>query len=251
MSKLQIKKCGYDGVEWRVHDEGHFTLQELDEKTEQIRKMTESYDLEIVSLISYLQVQDIKNIEKLFGATEKIGCSQARLWPPPYEGKIDYYQLYNRGLKAMEKVDKLAEKYNLRVTFEIHGRTIMPSAGLAYRWVSNFSPNRVGIIFDPGNMVGEGMENWKMGLEILGNYLAYVHCKNTGWFREKGQENKGWHWEWVGLNEGTVDWKEIIGILKQRGYDGYLSNEDFREIPPSKKLKENIEHLRTVVQKVS
>ena len=83
----ELQKYRYDGVEWRVHGEGHFTLQELNKKAEQIRKMTESHNLEIVSLISYLQVQDIKNIEKLFGAGERIGCCQVRLWPPPYDGK--------------------------------------------------------------------------------------------------------------------------------------------------------------------
>ena len=247
----KLQEFGYDGVEWRIHKEGHFTLQEIDEKADHIRKITESHKLEIVSLISYLPVQEIKRIEKLFGAAEKMGCSQVRLWPPSYNGKVNYHELYNYGLRAMDKVDKLAQKYNIRVIFETHPGTIIPSASLAYCWVSKFSSERIGVIFDPGNMVSEGMENWRLGLEILGDYLAYVHCKNTAWFFKKEEQKKQWYWEWVGLDEGIVNWKEVINILKQKGYDGYLSNEDFREIPASQKLKENLNYLKNIVEKTS
>lgn len=247
----KLQEFGYDGVEWRIHDEGHFTLQEVQEKAEYIRKTAESHKIETVSLIGYLLVQDIKRIEKLFGAAEKIGCSQVRLWPPPYDGKTEYCQLYNQGLTAMDKVNKLAQKHNIRVIFETHPGTIMSSSSLAYRWVSKFSPEQIGVIFDPGNMISEGMENWKLGLEVLGDYLAYVHCKNTAWFfKEEGQKRR-WYWEWVGLDEGMVNWKEVINFLKQKGYDGYLSNEDFREISVSQKLKENLDYLKKIVEKTS
>lgn len=253
----KLQKYGYDGIEWVINDNphlrGHFSLREFCEKTDYVRKITESHNLETVSLISYLSVQDqdIENIEKLFRAAEEVDCQQVRLLPPSYDGKTNYHQLYNQGLRGMEKVSKLAERYDLRVVFEVHGKTIMPSASLAYRWASNFDSERVRIIFDPGNMIQEGKESWKMGLEILGDYLAYVHCKNVGYFRKQEGENFKWYWKWVGLNEGMVDWEEMLRILRLQGYDGYLSNEDFREIPPPQKLKEDIDYLKTTVQKVS
>lgn len=250
----KLKEYGYNGVEWVIHDKGgHFSLQEFCEKTSHVREITETHNLEIVSLISYLSTQnpDVGNIEKLFRAAKEVHCQQVRLHPPHYDGKTTYDQLYNQGLRGMEKVSKIARRYNIRILFEIHGGTIMPSASLSYRWASNFSPEEVGIIFDPANMIIEGKENWKMGLDILENYFAYVHCKNVGYFRKKEGGDFKWYPKWTGLEEGMVDWKEIIKILKQRGYEGYLSNEDFREIPPSNKLKKDIDYLKTIVQKVS
>lgn len=57
-------------------------------------------------------------------------------------------------------VEKLAKKHGVKANVEIHMRTICPSAGLTYRFVSNFDPEYVGVIYNPGNMIHEGFENW-------------------------------------------------------------------------------------------
>jgi len=49
--------------------------------------------------------------------------------------------------------------------------------------VSDFDLRYIGIIYDLGNMVHEGYENYKLGLELLGDYLSYVHVKNAVWNR--------------------------------------------------------------------
>lgn len=87
-----------------------------------------------------------------------------------------------------------------------------------------------------------------MGLEILGEYLDYVHCKNAGWISKCVKGGKEWHWDWLPIKEGIVNWQQVIGILKKRGFDGYLSNEDFCNLPTSQKLKEDIAYLRNLVE---
>jgi len=244
----RLRDLGYDGVEWRVHEEGHITLNDVRKETEYVGKITESYNLEVVDLLTYLLVENVGKIEEVFDAAERIGCSKVRLWPPDYDGKVSYWELYNRGQRAMEKVVKLAEKYNIRALFEIHPGTIISSASSAYRWVEKFNPERVGAIFDAANMTIEGREDWKLGLEILGDYFALVHCKNTAWLCKEEGRKKRWHWEWVPLDEGIVDWEEVISIITQKGYDGYLSNEDHSDIPVSQKLEKNLDYLRKIAE---
>ena len=243
----KMQEFNYDGVEWRIHDECHIKLEEVEKKAEYVRNLTESHNLEIVTLISYVLVNDLDNIKKLFNAANLMNCPRVRLWPPPYDGKENYRQIYQRELENAKKAEELAKEYKVEIIFEIHPGTIMPSAGLAYRWASNFSPQQVGVVFDPGNMVAEGMENWKMGLEILGEYLDYIHCKNAGWISKRVNGAKEWHWDWLPMKEGIVNWPQVIGILKERGFDGYLSNEDFCNLPIDQKLKEDIAYLRNLV----
>ena len=57
-------------------------------------------------------------------------------------------------------------------------------------------------------MIIEGREDWRLGLEVIGDYLAHVHVKNTAWYRERG-----WAWRWEALDAGMVDWEEMIRIL--------------------------------------
>jgi len=247
-SVKKLQNYNYDGIEWGVHDDYHIKLEEVEKKADYIRELTESHNLEIVTLISYVQVDDLENIKKLFNASKTMKCPQVRLLPPPYDRRDNYHQIYNRGLESAKRAEDSAKEYGIKMVFEIHPRTIIPSASLAYRWVRNFSPQNVGVVFDPGNMIEEGMENWKLGLEILGEYLAYVHCKNAGWISDTVKGRKVWRWEWFPINEGIVDWQEVIGILKEMGFDGYLSNEDFCDLPIDCKLKENKDYLRNLVE---
>ncbi len=247
-SVQKLRDYNYDGIEWRVHDECHIKLEEVEKKAEYVRELTESNNLEIISLISYVHVEDLDNIKRLFNASKAMKCSRVRLLPPPYDRTKNYHQIYHRVLEYAKRAEKLAEEYGVKILFEIHPRSIIPSASLAYRWVSNFCPQNVGVVFDPGNMIEEGMENWKLGLELLGEYLSYVHCKNAGWISTTVNNKKEWRWDWFPMKEGMVNWQEVIGILQEMGFDGYLSNEDFCNLPTNRKLKENIEYLRNLVE---
>ncbi|WP_409346041.1 sugar phosphate isomerase/epimerase family protein [Paenibacillus sp. MBLB4367] len=80
-------------------------------------------------------------------------------------------------------------------------------------------------------MVHEGFENYRMGLELLGPYLAHVHVKNAKW-APTGERKEGvslWKSDWSPLDEGMINWKKLLGDLKAVGYDGYLGVEDFSE----------------------
>ncbi len=76
------------------------------------------------------------------------------------------------------------------------------------------------MLYDPGHMVHEGMEQYKLGIEMLRPYLHHVHAKNAGWVRKDGK----WVCENMSLQDGMVDWKAVFDALKEVGYDaqGYL-----------------------------
>jgi len=133
------------------------------------------------------------------------------------------------------------------------------------RLVEDLDPSRIGVIFDPGNMVIEGIENWRMGLELLGPHLSHVHVKNAGWFREdagaQARQSPGdagpglrslgggaWEWRWTPLLEGIVDWQRVVRDLRSAGCDGYLSLEDFGDQPVEQKLETAGKALRDMIR---
>ena len=59
-------------------------------------------------------------------------------------------------------------RHGVRALVEIHMGTIVPSASAAAQFCSRFDPRHVGVIHDAGNMVFEGFERYRMGLEVLG-----------------------------------------------------------------------------------
>ena len=127
-----------------------------------------------------------------------------------------------------------------------------PSAALAYRLVSNFDPDLIGVIYDPGNMVCEGYENWQMGLELLGPYLSHVHVKNAAWLQtgETADGEKQWRHQMVAIKEGSVSWPEVLLALSRVGYQGWLSFEDFGPGSTETKLADNLAYIKGLVDRL-
>ena len=176
-----------------------------------------------------------------------MNCPTARVPSAGYDGSRHHDELFEGLRNNLARVIKLGEKYGVKPLLELHGGNIIPSASATRRVVDGFDPERVGVIFDPGNQVREGMENWKMGLEILGDYLALVHVKNCGWFREEKEGKEQWVCKQLPLEQGIADWGEIVQGLKAVSYQGYLSLEDFTNRPVEEKLEAAAKYLRPLL----
>jgi len=181
-------------------------------------------------------------------AAKVMTCPQIRVGVPSYERGLGYNNLFEKTGENLKKVEKLASKYGIKALLELHMGNIIPSASAAYRLISSFHSGCIGVIYDPGNMVYEGYENWQMGMQLLGEYLAHVHVKNSSWMVERKDENGIFFWKptWARLKEGIVEWKQVIDDLKAVGYEGYLSFEDFSDISVEEKLAKNIEYLKSL-----
>jgi sugar phosphate isomerase/epimerase len=169
-----------------------------------------------------------------------------------YDGTRHYDDLLARAREGYEAAEEEARRNGVKALVEVHNGLICPSAAATRRLLDGLDPQWVGVIFDPGNMIREGRENWQMALEMLGPYLATVHVKNGGWF--VGEDGK-WATQEMSLSEGMVDWAAVIAALKSVGYDGWLDIEDFRggwaraseEFPTRWKLEQDFEYLSGLI----
>ncbi len=259
----KLSQAGYDGVEWRVvtvldkkekevsfwgNNKCSFSLQTLDEKASYIKEITEKENLKICNLATYLKANEFEKIERAMQIAKIMACPQIRVNAPAYERGLNYNNLFEETKKNLEKVEKLACKYGIKALLELHMGNIIPSASAAYRLVSPFDPCCIGVIYDPGNMIWEGYENWQMGMQLLGEYLAHIHIKNASWVLEKKNENGVFFWKpvWSRLKEGVVNWRDIMDALKAVNYEGYLCFEDFSDISTENKLVKNIQYLKSL-----
>jgi sugar phosphate isomerase/epimerase len=97
-------------------------------------------------------------------------------------------------------------------------------------------------------MVIDGYETTELALELLGPYVGHVHA---GGHRpvEKGKDAVGtveWEWPGVPMGEGLYSFPRMLRKLKALGYAGFISIEDFRELPVEQKLREGVDYLRAV-----
>lgn len=244
-----IKELGYDGVEWRVgapppkEKPANYTyenrywcynsctigIEDINDTIGNVKKLCDDEGIEISSLTGWYNPLQIDKIEPIMKAASSIGCRNIRVVAPDYNGSINYNQLFSSTVNQVKAIEKLARVYNVRANFEIHMNNMIPSASAAYRLVSEFDPKFIGVIFDPGNMVFEGYENYNLGLDLLWEYLAHVHIKNAVWTMDKANEDGRYLWkcDWAPLERGCADIGKLLEQLKIRNYEGYVSIEDF------------------------
>ena len=256
----EIKDAGYDGVEWRVthvpeelrSDEPSFwgnnlcTLEPTVEEARRARRLSEEAGLEIPGLGTYVALGDLEAAHEAMRFAVTAGVPQVRVGAGAPDGR-PYEELFDAAREFLAGVEDLARSHGVKALIEIHHKTICPSASLAQRLVSSFDPGLVGVILDPGNMAQEGFEDYRIGAELLGPYLAHVHIKNSAFERPAG----GGVWEprWAPLEDGVVDFGQVFEALEHVGYDGWLVMEDFSGVRPSREaLKYNLEFLRSFTE---
>ena len=115
--------------------------------------------------------------------------------------------------------------------------------------VKEFDPKDVGVIFDIANMsLGQGHEPTKMGLDLLGDYVAHVHAGGgqpvATERNEKGQLQ--YRWDTVDLADSIIDVPLFVSELKAMGYEGFISVEDFREMDLEEKISRQLKYLRSL-----
>jgi sugar phosphate isomerase/epimerase len=253
---------GFDGLEWRVTkaspepierisywsgNRSTVDVDAIETSLPRARQIADQHGLAMPILGTYMRCSDHDVVEKVMRAAAAVGVHKMRVGAPGYDGKRAYPDLFDEAKRDFAKVAQLAEKYGVQACLEMHMNIITPSAGLAHRLVSDFDPKHIGVIFDPGNMVVEGYENYQMGLELLGPYLSHVHAKNAAWV-QTGEVGGVARWEsrMVATKKGQTDWGKVVAALKKVGYDGWLSFEDFSEGDTRAKLSDALSYLKSL-----
>ena len=256
------KSLGYEGVEWRVArmpevppkdvnfwkgNKATVNASKLPEEAAKAKALCDRHGLAIPALGTYLSPHELKEVRESMEAAQVMKCPQIRVGVPKYDGSRNYIELFDEAVESYARVEILAMEYGVKANMEIHMGTICPSASATHKFLSNFDSKYVGAIYDPGNMIYEGYENWQMGLELLGPYLTHVHIKNSKW--EVVSEEDGiqrWRPTFCGIREGQVYWGDVLAALKKVGYTGWLSFEDFSAGETMVKLKQNISYMKSL-----
>lgn len=264
-----LKEAGYDGVEWRVTDQqpsadgkpGFWSgnlctwpLSSFVEDASRIRALTQGAGLALPCVGAYVCCDHLASVERAMQGAAKLGAPQLRVRVPGYDGKSSYLKVRDRAVAEYRDVAVLARQYGLRALIEIHMNTILPSASAAASFASHFDPRHVGVIHDAGNMVYEGYEHYRLGCEVLGPYLAHVHLKSALWQAAGPRADGATEWRAVSapLSKGSVNIEALFQALRDVGYDGWVSFEDFStEQPLAQRIRDNLRFVKQVEQRVT
>lgn len=264
----KIHEFGYDGIEWRITDEAPnptgmtfwhgnkatIPVTGFDEYLPRMKKLAKDFQLEVPAIGTYVSCMDpLDKIDNAMKQAVAVGAPKLRIQVPQYNEDTSYTEVFKLAQDRYKEVERLAASHKVKALVELHHGTICPSASAGRRFVDGLDPEHVGVIHDIGNMVFEGYEQPRMGLEVLGPYLAHVHVKNGKWIPINFRKDRTVRWEPLAapVQKGIADLWQLFRGLKAVGYDDWITLEDFAtERQPYERLPENLAWMKKIHEEV-
>lgn len=260
----KLAALGYDGVEWRMTEdkgdrskpsywEGNrttLTAEEAIARGPELRARARSLGLEIASVAAYVDCQDLAKVDLHLEATAALGATNCRVNSGTWRVHLGRYWDMMRACKAKyAKVAGIAARHGVRALIETHPGQLCPSVFKALWVLEGLDPRHVGIMWDPSNQISEGGEKVPMVLDMIGPYLAEVQVKNARYVSGPGPGRQTlWKNEPCPVWAGIIDWPNVLKLLRQAGYDGWLFFEDFSTDQPTEtKLREDVAWFRELL----
>ena len=134
--------------------------------------------------------------------------------------------------KGLQEAVSLGEKEGVIVTVEDFDDSKSPLFCInGIRWFMERIPG-LRYTFDMGNFI-YSKEQAADALAAMRGRVAHVHCKD-----------RGEHFSSVAAGDGTIPIAELVGMLRESGYDDYLAIEHFDAPNQAEKIKRSAEFLK-------
>ncbi|HEY6737234.1 MAG TPA: sugar phosphate isomerase/epimerase family protein [Actinopolymorphaceae bacterium] len=262
----KLAEQGWDGIEWRVVDQkpssgssgsagfwqGNkctWPQSSFNDDVPRIKQITEQAGLGMPSIGAYATSDQVDAVDALMRGAAALGVRQMRV-PVGRPGPEGYNAAFEQRRKEYRTIQDLAKQHGVKALIELHHQSLVSSASAAARFCEGFDPEYVGVIHDIGNMLQEGYEFDPWSLEILGPYLAHVHVKNAAPVGTKAEDadRTDWTWRWAPMRHGVANLPKLFAALKDHGWDGWVSVEDFSsEVPLEERVADNLAYLKEIV----
>ena len=237
------KELGFDGIEFaEIHTPEGKTKEEYAKelRTECEKQGVEAGQYSVGADFIYGSDGDLeKEIERLKGEVliaSALGVKGMR--HDATGGYRDEDKKYNgfeqalpRIVKGYREITEFAEKYGIRTMIENHGYFCQDSDRVE-RIITGVNHKNFGALIDMGNFLCAD-ENPVNAVSRLAPFVSYLHAKDfhiksgsefapcDGFFKSRG----GNYLRGAVLGHGNVPVYQILNIIKDAGYDGYITLE--------------------------
>jgi sugar phosphate isomerase/epimerase len=222
-----MKELGFRGIDMTVRPGGHVLPENVSRDLPAAVRQLEAIGMAVPMITTGIVAAADPHAESILATAKSQGIRELKLgyWPYRPFGKLQ--EQLDTARRAMDGLEALARKHDVRVSIHIHsGNYMSAEATNVYLLLKDRDPHHAGAYLDTGHMTLEGGDGgWIQGIDLLQQYVSMLAVKTFGPFPQKDPATGGTRWEHkiVPLREGTVRWPEFFGCLKQIGWDGIVT----------------------------
>ncbi|NHV06164.1 MAG: sugar phosphate isomerase/epimerase, partial [Thaumarchaeota archaeon] len=225
----KIKEIGYDGVEL-VFDDKYFDPTK--KSREEVKEFADNFalqGLEIPSVATgvfwkYNLGSNDESIRKKGIEYGKAGIRMANatgaksilVVPAVASPEIPYEKVYENSVRSIKELGSYAKDFGVTVAIENVWNKFLYSPMEFKRFIQDVGLENVKVYLDVANLMAIAYpENW---IHTLKGMISNVHAKDF-------DVNVGNITGFRHLLKGSVDWKKVAKLLREAGFNGFLTLE--------------------------
>lgn len=219
---------GHDGIEVRCAENGQMDLDAIsDEQVGRIAEHAADEGIDFACLTPYYRdfmtdeaaEVSLEGYRSACRIAQALKCPLVRcisgVWP---QEDYSHREVFERQVAGVRQAAEIASEYGITLAVETHSNQLTFSAAEALEFIEAVDHPQVAVLWDVFWTHVAGEETVEEALEMLAPHIVHVHAKNI-------QYNEDGEHETVLLDEGELDWCEIIEGLADINYTGYISDE--------------------------
>jgi len=225
----EAKAAGFQAVEPAMSFKGEITPATTKKECEAIAAGAKAARIEMASLATGLfwrrpltssdpavREEGLDIGARLIERAKWLGLDAVLVLAGLVDADTSYDVCYERGLKAIKKLARVAARHRVRIGVENVWNKFLLSPLEMRDFVDACDSKYVGAYFDIGNVLLTGFpDQW---IRILGRRIVRIHAKD---FRVGVGNLEGF----CDLLDGDVPWKKTMRALKAVGYKSYVTSE--------------------------
>jgi len=230
----------------------HFDIELARHEPEKIAARVDEAGLEVSALSLFNTFTDRAQLdEQIETAATFIALAQlldthvVKLTPGPPGSAAATEEHWQCLGEAVSRLVPIAQEAGVRLAFETHMRQLTDTLASSQRLLALAPPDILGLTVDFSNLAFAG-EKMADVVSALSGRIYNTHVKN-GYIDADG----GWHFQ--AIDQGLTDYAEVLPLLRDTGYDGYLSVECLGQDAaerPAETARRDLEILQRLLQEV-
>ncbi len=228
-------EIGYKWVEPMVHngrellsEAGYFHSFSMDNDPLEMKEILEKHGVRASGLSAHIPLMrpeiSVPYLEKAIRFASAIGTNVVNTDEGIRPEWLDDEECFQVMRYTLKKVLQVAERYGVYVGIEPHQSLTKTTEGLL-RIATLVKSDYLRVNYDTGNAFLGGEDPYE-GLRAVLPLLVHVHAKDISITQAESDKGKVTGTP-VGCacGHGVIDWKRVIGILHEAGWNGVLSVE--------------------------
>ena len=208
-----IKDMGFDGVELPVRPGYQVTPETVTKGLPEAAKILGDQGVKISSVAGSAD-------EATISAMGDAGVPILRICVT-IDMNIGYMATEEKLRKEYDALVPILDKHGVTLGIQNHCGNCVGSAVGIMHLIEKYDPKHVGAVLDMAHCAVDG-EPEAMALDIVWSHLCLVNFKSAFHMRVNGPEAEEAKWEvhWTTARHAGYSWRELVNLLKKRGYDG-------------------------------